>query len=279
MLKRSYATKEEIPAAYQNDYVEKDGRWVVDVEGFDNVEKVLEKNRELLADNSTVKSEISSLRGQVTKLNNDKAELAVRALPDGHVAIPVVDKQLLDAVKPLGTVDEIKTKVAEYPKLKEQAETVTRQQKLSSVAQVLGFNADVFSQLPGLPAPESFEVRDRTENGQVVKNAKGETEKVVIVKLQENGQAVEKNFLDYFNSNSALKLFEPALKAGAQQQQQQTRQVPHQTGNTGAETDDPVAKRLAAREEARQQNPNPLMVQTTQVGAGGKQAAGAPPAP
>jgi hypothetical protein len=276
MLKRSYATKEEIPAAYQSDYVEKDGRWVVDVEGFDNVEKVLEKNRELLADNSSLKTENSGLKGTVTKLSNDKAELSAKSVPDGHVVIPVADKQLLDAVKPLGTVEDIKTKVAEYPQLKQQAETVTRQQKLSSVAQVLGFNADVFSQLPGLPAPESFEVRDRTENGQVVKNSKGEAEKVVIVNLTENGQSVEKNFVDYFNSNSALKLFEPALKTqvGGQQQQQQGRQLPAQTGGGGADADDVVAKRLQARDQDRQARPNPLM--PTSAAASTNNQTGAP---
>lgn len=276
MLKRSYATKEEIPAAYQQDYVQKDGKWVVDVEGFDNVEKVLEKNRELLSDNSSLKSENTGLKGQVTKLNNDKAELSVKALPDGHVAIPVADKQMLDAVKPLGTLDEIKTKVTEYPQLKQQAETVTRQQKLSSVAQVLGFNAEVFAKLPGLPAPESFEVRDKTENGQVVKNKQGEPEKVVIVKLTENGQSAEKNFLDYFNGNAELKLFEPALKAGTgQQQQQQNRQVPAQTGGNGTQGEDPVAARLVARDQARQANPNPLMAPTTQVAASGGNKTGA----
>lgn len=279
MLKRSYANETDIPAEYKSQYVQKEGKWVLDVEGFDNVDSVLSKNQELLSQHNSDKTTLSSMQGQLTKANNEKAELAAKAVPDGHVVVPVAEKAYIDKLKVLGAVDEIVTKVTEYPGLKAQAEAVTREQKLTGVAQVLGYNAAAFAKLPGLPAPDAFEIRDKTENGQPVKNKAGENEQVVIVKLSENGQTVERNWVDFFNGNAELKLFEPALTAkaggGDAGAGNAGRQLPSQTGGNAAASDDPIQARLVARDKARSERPNALMQPARNVaaGAGAQQAA------
>ena len=258
MLKRLYTNEADIPAEYKSQYVQKEGKWVLDVEGFDNVDSVLEKNRELLTQHNTDKAALSSMQGQLTKANNEKAELASKSVPDGHVVVPVAEKAYIDKLKPLGAPEEIVTKVTEHPTLKEKAQATERAEKLTGIAETLGFNAAAFAQLPGMPGPEAFEIRDKTENGQPVKNSKGEIEKVVIVRLTENGQQVEKNFLDHFYATPSLKLWEPSLKATPAQPPGRTL-PPQRPGETGGDAGDIVTQRLKTRETARQANPNPLM--------------------
>lgn len=262
MLNTKYVKLEDIPADKRGAYVEKDGGYVLDELATDHPVVVNEKS---------LKSEKTAALARATSLQNQVTELSTKTVPEGHVVVPVADKQLLDAVKPLGTLEEIKSKVIEFPTLKEKAEAVEREQKLTGVAQVLGYNPTVFSKLPGLPAPDTFEVRDRTENGQVVKNRAGEPEKVVIVKLTENGQTVERNWTDYFNANEALKVFEPALKVapGGGGAASGGRQMPAQTGGAASGADDPIAERLAARKDQRGKQPNALMTTLTPVAVGG----------
>jgi hypothetical protein len=264
MLKLSYDKLEDIPENMRGAYVQKDGKYVLDE---------LSADHPVLVNNATLKTEKSAAIGRATTLQNQVTELSTKSVPEGHVVIPVADKQLLDEVKPLGDAKFIKERVTGYEPLKQKAEAADREQKLTQVAEILGFNPKAFAALSGLPAADAFEVRDKTENGQPVKNAKGEVEKVVIVRLDENGQKVEKNFRDHFDSTPGLKMWEASLAAAAVGSEPKGRQMPSQTGSvTAGATGDPVKDRLAARDQQRTNNPNPLMAPHTAVAS----AAGQP---
>jgi hypothetical protein len=130
MLQTSYAKKEDIPAEKVGAYIEKDGKFVLD--DLSNDHPVVAKRDELLTKTSTQ-------QGQITRLTNENATLKVTAIPEGHAVIPVADKQLLDAVKPLGTLEEIKAKVTEYPTLKEKEQSRTLDELYEKAAKDLGY--------------------------------------------------------------------------------------------------------------------------------------------
>jgi hypothetical protein len=130
MLQTTYAKKEDVPADKIGAYIEKDGKWVLD--DLSNDHPVVAKRDELLTKTSTQ-------QGQITRLSNEVATLKVTSVPEGHAIVPVADKQLLDAVKPLGTVEEIKTKLTEYPTLKEKEQSRTLDELYDKAAKELGY--------------------------------------------------------------------------------------------------------------------------------------------
>ncbi|HEX8177864.1 MAG TPA: hypothetical protein VF543_22435 [Pyrinomonadaceae bacterium] len=209
-LKRSYPKLEDVPPEYRSEYVPKDGEFVLDVEGFENVNKVLSKNQELLTQHATDKTEISTLKGQVTRLTTAQAELQSKATPDGHVPVPVADKQFLDTVKGFGDVAQVKEKLEKYPTLEKQATEAVLAKQDSEIEKIMGWKSGSLSLIRD-KVPELV-VRDKTENGQVVKNDKGEPEKVVIARIKgENETYTEKAFTEHFNNTPELKFFEPSL--------------------------------------------------------------------
>lgn len=237
MLKRSYAKLEDIPQALRSEYVLKDGKYVLDVEGFENVDSVLDKNQELLAQHSTDKTEITSLKGQVTKLTNEKTALEGKSLPDGHVAIPAADKPLYDTVKSLNLpAEEIKTKVTEHGALKDK-------ERRTELAHVMKWKPEAVEHMQGLP---EYEIRDKTENGKVVMGEDGKPEKVAIARIKDaKGVVTEKPLKEYFDQTPALKVFEPSLLA--EPQQSGIEMPPFGTSGTGLKEDNLAGSVIASR--------------------------------
>jgi hypothetical protein len=101
MLEPEYAKLEDIPAekrgAYKKD--ESTGKYVLDD---------LSPSHPLVAHKLTLERDLSSERGKVTKLSNEKATLEARpALADGQVAVPAAEKAYIEKLKPLGDPDAI----------------------------------------------------------------------------------------------------------------------------------------------------------------------------
>jgi hypothetical protein len=203
MLRTSYDKLEDIPENLRGAYVPKDGKYVLDD---------LDDQHPVIVHNGTLTRERATDRTRITQLTNENSTLKGSSLPAGHRAVPEADAALLDKYKPLGTPDQLGTIITEHGTLKTKDGERQRQEHLRTVAGVLNFNPEAFATLSGLP---ELEIRDMTENGQAVRDEKGNVRKTVIAKIK-NGEAItEKAFLDYFNETPTLKVFEPALKMAA----------------------------------------------------------------
>ena len=207
MLKSSYAKLEDIPAEQRGAYVLKDGKYVLDD---------LDAEHPVVIERNSLKTDVSAKQGQITKLTNDKTAAETRAIPDGHVAVPVADKQLLDAVKPFGEANVVKERLQKYPDLEKKEQERARQEHLRGVEKAMGWKEGSLALVPNLP---ELEVRDLVENGQPVKDDRNETKKTVVAKIPgENNTVTEKSFREVFDQTPALKAYEPLLVAQEQQQ-------------------------------------------------------------
>ena len=201
-VKRSYATEAEVPTERKADYVPKDGRYVLDVEGFDNIDSVLAKNTELLgkvsghaSEMSGKTSEITRLTGEVGRLSGELATAQGNALQRGQRAVTVADAELLEKVKGLGTFEDVKAKIEEYPTLKEKVSTQERRAHLDAIRKAEGWGESAVDvlMLLGDTLPE-IEQRDTAE-----KNADGTPKKKNVAKVKgANDVVTEQDFSAWF---------------------------------------------------------------------------------
>jgi hypothetical protein len=241
MLTTSYKTQEEIPENQRGAYVQSGNEWVLDTLANDH--PIVVKRDELLSENTAQKT-------RITKLTNEKDALSGTSLPAGHVALPEADAQIIEKVKPFGSVTEVVTKLTEHKTLKEESETRQRDDHLRKVAKALNYEPNAFVLLQNLP---EFEIRGEGEAQTVVAKVKGN-----------NNVVTEKPASEFMESSAQYAPLMPALKA-----QPLGVHVHGSVGNSGSPigADDPIAKRNQAREEARKAAPNPLMARPALPGA------------
>lgn len=168
MLKPKYDREDQIPENLKGAYVAdaKTGTWVLDE--LDAEHPVVAKRDELLAENTRYK-------GLNTKLQNEKAQLESKAIPEGHVAVKAEDAPIIEQVKTLNIpVKELGTLKEENDRFKRQeTETNARNLRLAA-AEKLGYtNADAFAHL----AKDLDIVQEGDAHFVNVKNDKGEVEK------------------------------------------------------------------------------------------------------
>jgi hypothetical protein len=264
MLKSVYAKLEDIPEGERQHYKQFNGQYVLE----------LDEHHPVLVNKKQLRTESSGRQGTITKLTNDLAEAKARTVPEGHVVVPVADKEFIDKVKPLGSADEVKAKVTEHGDLKEKQAKADREKLLVEAAQANGFNPQAFLVLPSLPEIVVKEEADST--GNKVKKYFAKT------KTGENTFS-EQALGDYVKAEESYKPLMPALLAKPEQGTGgagATRYVPvtpATSGQSGA-GDDPVSKRLQERLDAREATPNALMgaPSVAATGAGGVRAASPP---
>jgi hypothetical protein len=249
-LKRSYATEADVPTERKADYVPKDGRYVLDVEGFENIDSVLAKNTELLGKVSGHASELSGKQAEVDRLTRDLASANV--VPRGQKAAPAAVVELGEAVAAAGitTPDAFKTLHAEHGTFKTTAEAATRREKLDGLRKRLGWNENAVGVLELVPNMPDVEDRDVTANGK--------TEKVPHAKLVTKNAAGQdevswKPYGEWFKENHAALLPSVTAKSGPVIATQGV-------GDPPADTD-MIEQRRAQREKARTEHPNALMPQ------------------
>jgi hypothetical protein len=241
-----YDKLEDVPEALREHYKLIDGKYVPEVSD-DHPLKVT--NKTLLNEKNAAESKVSGLETQVTTLKADIESAKASSLPRGHRAVTVADADLLEKLKPHGTVQEVETKLNEHKALKEADEARKATDHLKRVAKVLGYNEDAFALLPNLP---EFEIR--TVDGK----------ETVIAKLKDDkGVITEKPASEFIESTPAIAPLLPALKTAST-----GIRVPEQTRDTGTKlADDLISKRNQEREQARKDNPNPLMAPVVKPGA------------
>jgi hypothetical protein len=260
-LKRSYATEAEVPTERKADYVLKGGRYVLDVEGFDNIDSVLDKNTELLGKVSghvselqAKQSEVTRLTGEVSRLSGELATAQGSALQRGQRAVSIADAELLEKVKELGTFEEVKAKLEKYPTLEATVTKQERRAELDRIRKTEGWREGAVDVLELIheSLPE-VEQRDTTE-----KNADGTPKKKNIAKVKgANDVVTEQDFSAWFAA--AYPHLQPSVKAA---KSDDGTELPEHGAGGGASGGDMLEKRLIAQRAAQAANPNPLMPKT-----------------
>lgn len=251
-LKRSYATEAEVPTEQKANYVPKGGRYVLDVEGFDNIDGVLDKNTELLGKVSGHASELAAKDTEITRLKGEIASANV--LPRGHRAVPTADAELLDAVKAKGVTatDTFNTLHKEHGEYKTKADAADRRARFADLSKKLKWGEgapEVLELVPGLP---EWEDRDVSVNG---KTEKAPHAKIVTKNAQGQDEVSYRPFAEYFTEKHAALLPSVAAKG-----QEAGTRVPGSAGGGGTPADnDPLGSRLKAQRDAQAANPNPLV--------------------
>jgi len=105
-LKQFYATEAEVPTEQKAFYVLKDGKYELQVEGFESVTGVLAKNTELITKQKTDKAEIDRLTSETARMNGEIGKLAgdlsaaqSKAVPNGYVTVPKKEAELITRLK------------------------------------------------------------------------------------------------------------------------------------------------------------------------------------
>ncbi len=126
-----FSKYDEIPEALGRDNFRQgsDGKWYAQLT---DDHPLVKKKQELLTTNST--------------LTSDNAQLKDKAVPTGHRIVPVAKAALLEIIESLGiSGDEIKTRLTEYPALKEKETATAREVTYETAGKFLKYtNLDAF---------------------------------------------------------------------------------------------------------------------------------------
>ena len=126
-----YSKYEDIPEALGRDNFRQgaDNKWYAQLT---EEHPLVKKKQELLTTNSTLTSENASLKD--------------KAVPSGHRIIPVADHALLEVIKQMGiSTEEIKTRLTDYPNLKEKEVEATRAKSYEDAGKFLKYgNIEAF---------------------------------------------------------------------------------------------------------------------------------------
>ena len=248
-LKRSYATEAEVPTERKADYVLKGDRYVLDVEGFDNIEGVLAKNTELVGKVNGHAAELAAKDTEINRLTGELSNARGSTLPRGHKAVPTADAELVEAVKAEGvtTADAFKTLKTEHGDYKQKAEEREREKHATTVGEAMKWDRDKTALLvPAVYDLSQVQVRDGKD---------GAKEVVAKVK-QADGSFIEKPFAEVVTSTPTLSALVPSLTT---QKAPDGTELPEHGAGGGSGGGDILEKRLSAQRAAQAANPNPLM--------------------
>ncbi len=189
-----YDKLEDVPEAQREHYKLIGGKYVPDLS---EDHPVLVNNKTLLNEKNAAETKASGLETTVTTLKGDLESAKASSLPRGHRAVTIAEADAIATLKEHGTGAEILTKLTEHKTLKEEVAQRKRQDGLRAVAKELGYNADAFVLLQGLP---DFEIREK------------DGKKTVIAKVKEGDTVTEKSAQEYIEGSASFAPFLPALK-------------------------------------------------------------------
>ena len=126
-----YDKYESIPEALGRDNFRqgKDNKWYPQIS---EDHPLVKKKQELLTNNTT--------------LTGENAQLKDKAVPSGHRIVPVADATLLEVIKQMGlSTEEIKTRLTDYPTLKEKETESSREKAYEDSGKFLKYtNLEAF---------------------------------------------------------------------------------------------------------------------------------------
>jgi hypothetical protein len=177
-----YDKYESIPEALGRDNYRQgaDGKWYAQVT---DGHPLVKKKQELLTNNTTLTGENSTLKD--------------KAVPSGHRIIAVADYTLLELIKQMNlTGEQIKTRLTEYPNLKEKENQVARESAYETAGKFLKYgNLEAFKTAMRLSNVEISFKPERIDN--------------VDVQVPYVG---EKRLSEHIATDSNLKTMEPFFK-------------------------------------------------------------------
>lgn len=188
-----YDKLDDVPEALREHYKLIDGKYVPEI-SEDHPVKV--NNVKLLNEKGAAETKAATLESANAGLKADVESAKASGLPRGHVAVAKADAELLNEVKALGSVNDLKTKLTEHQTMTDDLAKRKRQDVLKSVAKELGYNDEVFARLSDLP---DFDIREK------------DGKKLIIALIKDGDKVVEKAGQEFIESTYAP--FMPALKA------------------------------------------------------------------
>lgn len=216
-----YDKLDDVPEALREHYKLIDGRYVPELSD-DHPVKL--NNTKLLNEKTVAETKAANLQGD---LDSAKAS----SLPRGHMAVLKADAELLEQVKALGNLADLKVKLTEYESMSADLAKRKRADSLKAVAKELGYNDEVFSRLSDLP---EFDIREK------------DGKKSIVALTRDGDKVIEKAGQEFIESTYAP--FMPALKVA-----QSGLETPGSGGGQSQGGKDPYA---SAREFAKSWNEN-----------------------
>jgi hypothetical protein len=160
--------------------------------------RLLEKQAELLADNSQLREQRRSLRQEVTDLKS-------KAAPEGARILTAEEAPVWDAYKALGKPDALKTALDTKGTAEQELSALKREKAIAKAAEAAGFKASVLTTLAGDLDIQVRPVKDGSPLVIVVKDG-AETA------LADYAQA---NWADFLPALHAHAVTAPDINAGA----------------------------------------------------------------
>lgn len=209
-LKQFFSTEEEVPTELKEHYTAKDGRYVLTVDGIENLPGLTSKNAELIAKQKADKAEQDRLTNELAeskieigKLSGDIAKASANGIPTGYVAVPKKEAEALKAFSEKGLkVEEVATQLQELDTLKGKVSEIELDQAIKSFAEAEKIeNVDALSGLIKSSGVKPL-VKEIEENGK--------KEKRGFLTVTNGDKTEEKSYKDYLEAN--WKPFEAALK-------------------------------------------------------------------
>jgi hypothetical protein len=192
--------------------------------------RLLEKQAELLTDNSQLREQRRTLRQEITDLKSKVA-------PEGARILAADEAPLWDAYTALGTPDALKQSIDANGEATAKLARLERSEQLRKAADASGYKAGVLERLAG-----DLPIELREIEGKPVAFVKDDTGERLLTE----------------HATTAWADFLPALRADATSPG--TSYVAQSAGNTQP-VGDKAAQFIAAQEERRKAQPNPLMKQ------------------
>lgn len=222
---QSYSKQEDVPEGLREHYSKaSDGKWYPDVAD----------DHPLNRDNTKLKTEKATADAKVTDLTTDLEKARAGNVGRGQAVVTKAEVDFLEKVKPLGTADELVTKIAEHKTFSDELAARKRSDSLRQLAKDLSLNEEAFVRLPNLPEFESRAGKD------------GKTEWIAKIK-DEKGVITEKPAQEFIELSTDIAPFMAALKTTAQPTGVK---LPVTTGSTAPSSPaDPFAAAKAFGEE------------------------------
>jgi hypothetical protein len=155
-LKQFYATEADVPTELKEHYTEKDGRYILAVDGIENLPGLTSKNAELIAKQKSDKAEqerlttdLAESKIEIGKLSGDIAKASANALPTGYVAVAKKDAEALEELRKQNLAPaEVLTKLNELDGLKAKVGEFELSTAITAFAEAEGIkNVDALSRL------------------------------------------------------------------------------------------------------------------------------------
>lgn len=269
-IQDTYQTESEIPAELKTYYVLQNGVYVLDAqeETGRRLNPSVAANMQRLLDEK--KEEKQKRQDAENHLNNVNTEvIALRTKVAGSNAVTPEEFAFLQKAKTFGTLPEAETMLTNFQTVNSELAAVKKTALLSEVAELSGFNPqvfiDLFSQSEKLKGIQRFFTEDETTDGKTVK-------KPFVEILIGEGKTEKKSVTDYVENTPSLSLYLNALKStennqsngGGDQSDAGKKFLPQSLGSpkpNGGDKNDPVSAYLESMNK-RAESGNPLIPAT-----------------